>query len=385
MNNPLGIVVHELPGPLPTGAIVPAAELARRREHAAARETLLAAAHAEADALRDAGATALEQAREAAEQVLAAAREQADALAQQAKAQAVEETVQWLCAEHRLAQRLAAELAHRWRGLTAQVLEEVLGQRDPNERVLRHVERRVAELLPQGRLTLAVAPEALGQATQAWAATPALSVVADAELAPGQARLENARLRLHLDAPAHQAALLAQFARAPDTSVPGADAQADAEADLQADMPADADADAELDTQADMHADMQVDMQVDTQVDTQADAPYAFARDGEPGGDLDPELGLEPDRDLDLGLGLGLDRDFDPDLGLDVDRDLGLGFDRDLDAMLDARRDAASALTPTFTPTSNALADPGRREAAPPCPPTWLTDFADEPWEMAHD
>ncbi|VVE55867.1 FliH/SctL family protein [Pandoraea sputorum] len=212
MNNPLGIVVHALPGPLPGGAIVPAAELARRQEHASARETLLAAARADADALRQAGAAELEQARQAAEAMREQARCDAVALGRQAKEQAIAEAVQWLGAEQEIEQRLARELAQRWRRLTAQVLDEVLGQSDVNERVLRRVEQRVAELLPHGRLTLAVAPSALAQATQAWAATPALGIVVDAALAPGQARLENGRVRIHLDAPAHQAALLEQLA-----------------------------------------------------------------------------------------------------------------------------------------------------------------------------
>lgn len=335
MNNPLGIVVHELPGTLPAGAIVPAAELARRKDFAAVRDTLLAAAHADADALRQAGETALEQAHEAAEQVRAAARDEADALGRQAQAQAVDEAVQWLCAEHVLAQRLAAELAQRWRSLTAQVLDEVLGQRDLNERVLHHVEQRVAELLPQGRLTLAVAPEALAHATQVWAATPALSVVADVALAAGQARLENARLRLHLDAPAHQAALLTQFAQfaegaAHDTAAPGVDADTDAEA--------------EADTQADMQAE------------------------------------AEPAVDGDVDVDLDLDPDFEP-----LDPDPDLDPDLDLDAVLAARAGAASALTPRFTQTAtpNAPADPWLFETAPSRPATWLTDFADEPWEVS--
>ncbi|VVE85686.1 FliH/SctL family protein [Pandoraea sputorum] len=355
MNNPLGIVVHALPGPLPAGAIVPAAELARRQDHAAVRDTLLAAARAEADALREAGATALAQAQEAAEQVRAAARDEADALGRQAKAQAIDEALQWLCAEHVLAQRLAAELAQRWRGLTAQVLDEVLGQRDLNERVLHHVEQRVAELLPQGRLTLAVAPEALAQATQAWAGTPALSLVADAALGPGQARLENARLRLHLDAPAHQAALLAHFAQAPayDAAALGADPDAEAE-------PAPAPA-----PDGDSEGGLDVDL------------------DGE--GGLDVDLDGEGGLDVDVGGEGGLNVDLDGEGGLDVEVDGDFDLDFDFDAALDAHPDAISPLALTARPTRNEFAAPGLLEAAPSYPATWLKDFADDPWEVTHD
>lgn len=215
MNNPLNIVVQPLPGPLPVGAIVPAAELAQRQAHAGARETLLAAACAEADELRQQAAAELGAARQQAAQMLAAARDRARQLHAQAQEQAVAGAVQWLCAEQDLEQRIARELTHRWRHLTAQVLDEVLGAGEPNARVLQRVERKVAELLTRGRLTLAVAPSAMAEATRCWGATPQVSVEADPALAPGQARLDNGLVRIHLDAPAHQAALLEQLAGEP--------------------------------------------------------------------------------------------------------------------------------------------------------------------------
>lgn len=215
MKNPLNLVAQHLPGPLPAGAIVPAAELSRRQAYAAERETLLAAACAEADALRQQAADELEAARQQAAALRAAARGKASHLRHQAREQAIAGAVQWLCAEHEIEQWIARELAQRWRHLTAQVLDEVLGPADQNARVLQRVERKVAELLPRGRLSLAVAPAALAEATRQWAATPAVSVVADPALAHGQACVDNGLVRIHLDTPAHQATLLEQLAGQP--------------------------------------------------------------------------------------------------------------------------------------------------------------------------
>lgn len=212
MNNPLNLAVTCLPGPMPAGAIVPAAELARRQDHAAALDALRAAAQADADALRQQAASELEQARRDADALREAARQEAGAIRVQAREEAIADAVQWLCCEQDMEQLIARELAQRWRSLTARVLDQVLGQGDQNERVLRRVEHKVAELLPRGRLTLAVPPTALAVATQYWAATPQVSVVADPELVPGQARLDNGLVRIHLDTPAHQALLLQQLA-----------------------------------------------------------------------------------------------------------------------------------------------------------------------------
>lgn len=212
MNNPLNILVRHLPGPLPAGAIVPAAELSRRQAYAAERETLLASACAEADVLRQQARDELAAARQQAAALRAAARGKASHLRHEAREQALAGAVQWLCAEQDMEQYIARELTQRWRHITAHVLDEVLGSGDHNARVLQRVERKVAELLPRGRLTLSVAPAALAEATRCWAATPAVSVVADPALTHGQACIDNGLVRIHLDTPAHQASLLAQLA-----------------------------------------------------------------------------------------------------------------------------------------------------------------------------
>ncbi|PRP69728.1 hypothetical protein BUE93_13615 [Chromobacterium amazonense] len=216
MNNPLNLAVATLPGPLPTGCVIRAAELETRRDLAGALERLHAAAREDAEALRLQAQAELEQARREAEALREAAWQDAAAIRRQARDEAVDEAVQWLCCEQEMEQLIARELAQRWRTLTARVLEELLGQSDQNQLLLRRVERKVAELLPRGRVTLCVAPSALAVAARAWASAPEVKVMADSGLASGQARLDNGLVRIHLDEPAHQARVLQQLAGEPE-------------------------------------------------------------------------------------------------------------------------------------------------------------------------
>ena len=215
MTNPLNISLLTLPGPLPEAPLIRAAEVKRRADHAAALDALHHAAQARADALQHEAEARLQQAQREAEALLATAQQEAQALRRQAYDKAINEAVQWLCCEQDMEQLIARELTRRWRTLTAQVLEELLGQYDQNELLLRRVERKVAELLPRGSLTLSVAPSALASATRTWAETPEVCIRADASLLAGEAWLDNGLVRIHLDTPAHQASLLAQLAGTP--------------------------------------------------------------------------------------------------------------------------------------------------------------------------
>lgn len=212
MNNPLNLDIRRLPGWLPAGDVIASAELDARLR----LDDTLAGLQAETRALRDAARAELEQARRDGETLRAALRRQAEAecerLRQAARGEAVAEAVEWLCAEQALERRIADTVSARWRRLTAKALEELLGSIDQNELMLRRVERRVAEWMPKGALTLLVPPEGLERARQHYAALPSVRVRAAAELGPGQARLENELLRIHLDGPAHQAWLLRQLA-----------------------------------------------------------------------------------------------------------------------------------------------------------------------------
>ena len=212
MNNPLHISLHTLPGPIPETPIMRATDLRLRQELAMALDELQRAAQANANALQHEAEAQLEHARHEAEALLATAHHEAHTLRRQAYDKAIAEAVQCLCCEQDMEQLIARELTQRWRALTAQVLEELLGQFDQNELLLRRVERKVAELLPKGSLLLSVAPCALASATRMWADTPEVSVTADATLASGEAWLDNGLVRLHLDTPTHQARLLEQLA-----------------------------------------------------------------------------------------------------------------------------------------------------------------------------
>lgn len=200
-SNPLHIPVLTLPGPLPPGTVILATELVARSDIERLRELAVAEleqAQQDADALREAALRAAEQ--------------EIEQLKQQARDTAITDAVQWVCGEQEIEQLIARQLAMRWRGLTARVLDKLLGKSDQNELLLRRVEREVAELLPHGRLTLYVEPTARMAATRAYVEIPEVTVVADTELASGQARLDNGLVRICLDERAYQTKLLQQLA-----------------------------------------------------------------------------------------------------------------------------------------------------------------------------
>lgn len=217
--NPLQLPVRTLPGARPAGPHLPAATLRRHLDGA----DVVATAHAAATQLRLEAEAVLAQAQREAEaihtQALHEAAEERTTLGQQARDQAVADSLQWLCEEQQLEQELARQLAQRWRSLTANVLEELLTKNDQTEMLLHRLQRKVAELLPQGRLALQVAPAELDATRRAFAAAAAVAVSADAALAAGQAVLDNGLVRIHLDLPAYQRWLLEQLAGQPRRSV----------------------------------------------------------------------------------------------------------------------------------------------------------------------
>ncbi|MGQ5524539.1 hypothetical protein ACUHMQ_14940 [Chitinimonas sp. PSY-7] len=210
--NPLQLTLHKIPGPRPLGPIIHANALAPQLAGA----EVLAAAHAEADRLKQAAQAVLAQAHAEATRIreiaYSLAAEESAAMVQQACDKAVADTVEWICHEQVLEQRIARQLASRWRSLMAKVLGELLGKADQTELLLRRVEHKVQELLPDGRVSLHVAPSALVSTSTAFTDIPMVTVSPDEMLSPGQARLDNGLVRIHLDLPAQQQFLLEQLA-----------------------------------------------------------------------------------------------------------------------------------------------------------------------------
>lgn len=208
-SNPLQLHCLHLPTAVPARPLIRAAELQAPQDAAA----VLAAAQDAAEQLQARARAALTEAEAEAETIRAQARQAAAqeraTLARQARDEAVAAAVQWLCDEQTLEQHIAQRMARRWRHVTANALEQLLGKTDQSELLLHRIERQVAQLLPQGSLTLEVAPEHLPEAQRAFGT--AATVTADPALASGQATLDNGLLRIHLDLPAQQRWLLAQL------------------------------------------------------------------------------------------------------------------------------------------------------------------------------
>ncbi|WFO13411.1 hypothetical protein MAY82_03660 [Edwardsiella ictaluri] len=93
-----------------------------------------------------------------AQQIREQAQQEGERLARQKQEEAIADAVQWLCQEQDLEQYLANQLAQRWRQLTAQVIEELLGKQEQNALLIRKVHQLVVSRFAQGRLTLSVSP-----------------------------------------------------------------------------------------------------------------------------------------------------------------------------------------------------------------------------------
>ncbi|MBC8642799.1 hypothetical protein IAG25_39095 [Caballeronia sp. EK] len=193
----MNIEMLVLPGTLPPEDVIPAANLAARSEIESLRRRALAELE---QAERDSIAT-----REAA---LRATEEEVELLKRRARDAAISDAVRWMCTENDMERQIASQLTVRWRKLTAQIIEKLLGKSEHNELLLRRVEREVAEQLPHGALTLYVEPAALITAELIFADRPEVVVVSDAELAGGQAKLDNGLFCLHLDQREYQTKLI---------------------------------------------------------------------------------------------------------------------------------------------------------------------------------
>nr|WP_241772414.1 type III secretion protein [Edwardsiella ictaluri] len=179
MNNPLHLPFTTLPGALPSQGYLTAHSLHEREEMQCAIAASLHQAEEQACAIRAAADDLLAQARVQAQQIREQAQQEGERLARQKQEEAIADAVQWLCQEQDLEQYLANQLAQRWRQLTAQVIEELLGKQEQNALLIRKVHQLVVSRFAQGRLTLSVSPPALAHAQAAWADNQRITLTAD--------------------------------------------------------------------------------------------------------------------------------------------------------------------------------------------------------------
>lgn len=210
--NPLRLDFFTLPGKLPAHVHVTADVLAQRQACA----DLVAQAHDDAERIQADAAALLDRAKQDAEAIRYHAHQRAtqdiESLRHEAQQSAAADAVQWLCAEQDLEQAIARDVSRRWRHLTARALQEIIGTHDQTELLIRRVERKVDALLSRGQITVYVPPTALAAATRRIAQMAHVSVMADEQLAEGQARLENHLLHVHIDLAVLQNELLTQLA-----------------------------------------------------------------------------------------------------------------------------------------------------------------------------
>lgn len=211
MNNPLNLSIDTLPGPLTRLEKLSIDSLAERETLRHTLEQILAQGRVEAARLKAEGECCLTQAKEEARCIIDEANIAAIRIAQETRTSAVDEAVQWLCAEQEMERKIAREVGQRWRHLTAQALGELLGQQDQNELLLRRIERRVTEQFPAGRLRLHLSPGAMTAAGEHWRNVASVELIAEPTFGEGCAILDNGLVRIHLDTTEQQARVLAQF------------------------------------------------------------------------------------------------------------------------------------------------------------------------------
>lgn len=211
MINPLNFPVLVLPGSLPATSLLTREELEKRKALKANAEAAFSSIEEEAAAIRADAEALLQQTREEVQLILDNAREEANNLKCRAREEAVVEAVQWLCDEQMLERRIAQELQHRWRHLTAQCLKELLEEYDQNGMLLYRLEARIQDMLLDGRISLSLPPSALHQASILWKDCKEIELKTDVALQEGQACIDNGLIRIHLDLPAQQSLLFTQL------------------------------------------------------------------------------------------------------------------------------------------------------------------------------
>lgn len=218
--NHFGLSVMELDGVAPAGPVVSAAEFERyisagasigaARQRAAQR--LRRTRRALADARRESRA----QAEAYASELLAAARREAACVADEARLNAVGETVTWLVAESALERSVAGRLEQRFRNLLGSALKAYAAAEPSENLIANQVARHLEELAEHGKLTLRVAADRvepvaarIGQLTQQ---KMNLEVVAEATLSNAQAVLDSPYVQIRVDLERHLDELLRRLA-----------------------------------------------------------------------------------------------------------------------------------------------------------------------------
>ncbi|MFP3587713.1 hypothetical protein SCB29_29220 [Paraburkholderia sp. SIMBA_055] len=147
---------------------------------------------------------------------MAAARREAACLADEARLNAVGETVTWLVAESALERSVAGRLEQRFRDLLGSALKAYAAAEPSENLIANQVARHLEELAGHGKLTLRVAAERVepvaARIDQLTQQKMNLEVVAEATLSDAQAVLDSPYVHIRVDLERHLDEILGRLA-----------------------------------------------------------------------------------------------------------------------------------------------------------------------------
>lgn len=237
--NPFGLNVTAIAGELPIGGVIPADRLDRYIDAAA----VLQRNRARAAAVLRSARRDRDRIHRQAQEVLQQAYDEAERRAEQAAREAHDDTcasvVRWLVQENELERAVAARLEARCRTWVADAVRVLVADSDRTATLVSRIDAQLRGLLPHGEVTLRVCPDERDAVASRLMSDRPFDIEADADLEPGQARLDSPYVQLRIDLSRHLTSVLDAIRgpRAPETHP---DVDADADADAYADAGADA-------------------------------------------------------------------------------------------------------------------------------------------------
>lgn len=205
---PLPVSVLHVKGSKPQSSIIPAKELRRYVQDNATLQDLEQEITRLQQAAEEGLSNAYQHAAQIREQARIQGQQEGEHWAEQARDQAINDSVVWLVDESNLEHTIANRLEEHIRCLAAQALAEFADGQDPAELLVRRLVRKVPEMLRDGQLQLRVHAWVLAKVQLAFQDQPRVKISADDALTPGQAVLENDLVTVMIDLDTHLSVLL---------------------------------------------------------------------------------------------------------------------------------------------------------------------------------
>ncbi len=140
-------------------------------------------------------------------------------LLEQTRAQAIQETIQWLVPAEQLESALADHLAQQAAHWAVEAFKQLVDAVEQPQLLVQQLHASIRELHPHGSLTLRVHPTQVTALQQSLTANNLVTVVPDQQLEPLQAFLDSPLVVIKLDLEHHMTLLIEQLLVPPPLAV----------------------------------------------------------------------------------------------------------------------------------------------------------------------